>query len=79
MAGKLALLLLVHSWYPPACCADKHCFPIPCDEIAEVVDGYDWGAFHFYPVQTYQSLDSQCHACVAGDYPACLFIQKVTS
>ena len=35
----LAGLILVHSWYPNECCADKDCHPVPCDEISEDENG----------------------------------------
>ena len=39
MKTLLAGLILIHSWYPNECCADKDCHPVPCDEISEAENG----------------------------------------
>ena len=30
-----AIPALAHSWYPLACCGNKDCFPIACDQLVE--------------------------------------------
>ena len=39
MKTLLAGLILIHSWYPNECCAEKDCHPVPCDEISEGENG----------------------------------------
>jgi hypothetical protein len=75
MRAIIYAALLVHSWYPPGCCGDKHCKPVPCTEISRTDQGYDWSGFHFDPNQVHPTKDNQCHACVIGHSPACLFIE----
>lgn len=69
MPAKLiaSALLLVHSWYPSECCADKDCHPVPCSEIARVQGGYQWvhaGAVVQFAGKPRMSPDDQCHVCV---------------
>ena len=85
-----AMFILVHDDYPQLCCngdaATGDCHPVPCDQVTETKDGYDWHGFHFTQGQTHVSFDKQCHACVGRNYwngeavgepkfPHCLFIQ----
>jgi hypothetical protein len=39
-------LLLAHSFYSMACCEDKHCRPVPCEQIIDVGDGWNWQGHH---------------------------------
>ena len=90
MKALFAALILIHSEYPPLCCNGDaeigDCHPIPCDQITETKDGYEWHGFFFTRDNTHLTFDKQCHACVGREYwqgkpvgepryPRCLFIQ----
>jgi hypothetical protein len=70
--------LLIHSWYPPACCADQDCKPVPCASITKTDKEYIWEGYHFPLARVYSSKDGGCHACVTYSFPQCLFIQLST-
>lgn len=76
-----ALVFPVHSWYPPACCGEKDCHPIPCEEINELKNGdMWWGGYKFPQDKIKPSQDGKCHACIFDNQrvkaPLCLFIQQ---
>lgn len=82
-AAFLVWLLMVqahaHSWYPPKCCNEGDCHPVPCEEIEDLPGGAaQWGKYKFRSDQTYPSQDSQCHACISPqfDTPYCIFTQQ---
>src|SRR5260221_11021510 len=70
---------LVHSWYPPECCAEEHCHIIPCKDI--IVKGYEY-LYHgmtFFSNHIRVSPDGLCHACWStikdgSFHPFCIFI-----
>ena len=31
-----AIPALAHSWYPLACCSNMDCFPVACDQLAQL-------------------------------------------
>ena len=89
MKSLIAAIILIHSSYPPLCCSGDadtgDCHPVPCDQITETKDGYDWHGFHFSRDNTHVSFNQECHACVGHEYwqgkpvgepkyPRCLFI-----
>lgn len=82
----LTAVILIHSWYPPACCEDHHCHPVPCDQLRLVHGGWLYRAQHneiiFSSAQP--SLDGACHVCVTTtadgrDNGLCLFLPQVNS
>jgi hypothetical protein len=71
--------LLVHNWYPTECCSGKDCTAVPCDTLAEQTDGtIKYLEFTFTKDQIRPSLDKDCHVCIAGSTPRCVFIQTNT-
>jgi len=75
---------LAHSWYPPACCSDTDCKPVPCEELVENDNGgVTYKGTNFPKSMIHPSQDMQCHVC-AGTYhqldggtqpiPRCIFI-----
>jgi hypothetical protein len=78
-------LILLHSWYPNECCADKDCHPVPCDEISEGENGaMHWKNLILEGSQIRTSPDSECHVChLLGEgrpvIPICIFTQKKPS
>ena len=67
----VAVVILVHSWYPKECCnGDEHsgdCHPIPCEEIIKVDSygrtfAYKWRGWNFSGPMIRRSLDDQCHS-----------------
>ena len=85
MKTLLAGLILIHSWYPNECCADKDCHPVPCDEISEGDNGaMHWKNLIFEGSQIRTSPDSECHVCHLSEegrpvIPICIFTQKKPS
>ena len=85
MKTLLAGLILIHSWYPNECCADKDCHPVPCDEISEGENGaMHWKNLIFEGSQIRTSPDSECHVCHLSEegrpvIPICIFTQKKPS
>ncbi len=82
----LALLLCAngayasgHEWYPSACCSDKDCHPVRCEEIKTSPDYYWWHGIGFPRNASYPSQDGACHVCVSGGgTPRCLFFGGVS-
>jgi hypothetical protein len=75
-SSSLALVLLAHSWYPQACCADQDCHPVPCENIHKIGSDYEWNQIVFPPEMVHSSHDALCHACASlNGHPHCLFIQ----
>ncbi len=73
------LLGHAHSWYPPKCCNEGDCHPVPCEEIEDLPKGgAQWGEYKFRPDQVYPTQDSQCHACISPQFntPYCIFTQQ---
>jgi hypothetical protein len=85
MKTLLAGLILIHSWYPNECCADKDCHPVPCDEISEGENGaMHWKNLIFEGSQIRTSPDGECHVCHLLHegrpvIPICIFTQKKPS
>ena len=71
-------------WYPPICCSDHDCYPIPADSVWELGDNRYW----LYPIgkavgpaNIHQSEDGQYHVCTSageelgpGVRVKCLFV-----
>jgi len=87
----VAVVILVHSWYPQECCSgDEHsgdCHPIACEEIIKVDSygrtfAYKWRGWNFSGPMIRRSLDDQCHVCIhyfpaAGrGVPQCIFLKR---
>jgi hypothetical protein len=85
MKTLLAGLIVIHSWYPNECCADKDCHPVPSDEISEGENGaMHWKNLIFEGSQIRTSPDSECHVCHLLEegrpvIPICIFTQKKPS
>ncbi len=74
-------LTVAHEWYPPECCAEKDCRPVPCEEVrparSGIIDGWKYQD-HFFKTAT-PSPDEQCHACFVDSPKAdglCLFMPQ---
>lgn len=66
----LSIINLVHSWYPPDCCSENDCKPVPCSEITSDLK-YKGLVFPKKDV----SPDKQCHVCISNmGTPRCIFI-----
>lgn len=67
------LVLLVHEWYPTACCNDKDCRPVSCKELIIQDDGsVKYKELVFTKEKKKVSMDGDCHACYSS-YPICVF------
>src|SRR5262249_57353884 len=60
----IATIMLVHSWYPGACCHDQDCHPVPCDDIKADVLGLSWGGVIFTGDMIRDSMDESYHVCI---------------
>ncbi len=72
-----------HGWYDRACCMDKDCHPVPCDDIrGDAKGGFIWHRgpnddVFFLKERLKVSQDGACHVCVAsGVSPAgiCIYL-----
>lgn len=74
-----SFLILAHSWYPPECCSDSDCKPVPCHEIVETNEGYKYYApelnkdITFSKEQERPSQDGKCHVCYMPFKSYCIF------
>ncbi len=69
---------LGHEWYPSACCSDKDCHPVACEEITSTPDYYRWHGLMFPKNASLPSKDGGCHVCHTGSTPRCLFFGGVS-
>jgi hypothetical protein len=70
LACFAAATLLAHSWYPPDCCGDGDCHPVPCREISKAKNNYwVWQGYYFTQPQHHFSPDGACHVCLDRKYP----------
>jgi hypothetical protein len=68
-----------HEWYPSACCSDRDCHPVNCEEISTTPGYYRWHNLMFPRDASYPSQDGGCHVCVSvGGTPRCLFFGGVS-
>jgi len=76
------IILFAHSWYPWACCSDKHCHPVPRESIKADALGLSWNGIVFTLPMIRDSPDDRCHVCVEVSgrytYPYCIFIPKAS-
>jgi hypothetical protein len=72
----ISLFSLIHSWYPEGCCEDKHCHPVPCNELVDNGKGklVLWQKYQFDKQIIRPSPDDQCHICLIGEQPGCIWI-----
>jgi len=77
----LALIVLIHSWYPQSCCGGKDCHPVACERIQVVDGGFLYQGLDgqvFFPRQVMKiSQDDDCHVCIVKDVSPsgiCLFL-----
>jgi hypothetical protein len=62
-----------HDWYDQACCHDKDCRPVKCEDIERITtahgSGWIWhrdkGGIWFPQDRLKHSLDGNCHACIS--------------
>ena len=56
--------VITHLWYPPECCGERHCRPVPCEELIWR-DEYIYYGPNRGPVSAlHVSPDGACHVCV---------------
>jgi hypothetical protein len=73
VAYYVAVYLLAHSIYDPACCEDTHCHPVACDEIRSIATGWTWHGRIFTRAMLRNAPDGNCHVCVAAA-PICIYL-----
>jgi hypothetical protein len=72
----LTILLLAHSFYPPYCCNEQDCRPVPCNEISFTTSHVIWRGLYGIKWATYLSPDGQCHVCTSSIALRCVFIPE---
>jgi hypothetical protein len=69
MSKILALLVLAHWLYDGECCEQRHCHPVPCEQISDTGAGWIWHtdkeAVNFSRDMLKVSPDGNCHVCVS--------------
>lgn len=74
----LALYLLAHSWYPPECCSDRDCEPVPDGSVSRVQGGYQFEG-QFIPDATVRTgQDLRFHACKSPSGTLLCFFRPTT-
>lgn len=75
MSVLSSLIRLAHSIYPYACCSDKDCKPVPCNELILQSDGTVKYLDMIFTKDMIQApLDSACHICYTITHiPHCVF------
>ena len=63
-----SLVAMVHSFYPPECCGDKDCSPIPAEHVQITPAGYVIDGWTIPFSQAKTSPDEQYHACVVQSF-----------
>lgn len=66
-----------HSWYPPECCSDKDCAPLPANLIPKPLAGGDWllTTGEIVPRSKVKwSPDGHYHLCQTPHTTYCLFV-----
>lgn len=59
-----ALLMLAHSWYPPECCSDSDCYPLPEGSVHKTEGGYLLDSGEFIPEsKAREGRDGRYHIC----------------
>jgi hypothetical protein len=52
-----------HEWYPRACCSDKDCRPVACEDVHSIGDRWEYLGKSIAQSSTQASPDGACHAC----------------
>jgi hypothetical protein len=85
IALMLSLLTLAHDFYSYACCANRDCRPVPCEEITSAIGGWFWGSIFFKHSMEQTAPDGRCHVCVSRDVghqlmkPNCIYLPPRTT
>ena len=77
LTGWWATGAVGHSWYPPECCSDHDCAPMPAATIPKPMDGGDWllTTGELVPRSKVKwSPDGHYHLCRMGETIFCLFV-----
>ena len=76
--GMVFIVILAHWLYGNDCCGDGHCHPVPCDQIKDLGDGWDWSGYTFSKPALRISPDGNCHVCTAGSSSLCIYLPART-
>ena len=75
------LALPVHEFYSESCCTGKDCYPVACEEVTAVPEGWKWHDMTFRKDMLQQAPDGQCHVCVIKEAfwdsaigPRCIYL-----
>jgi len=61
--GRFLLILLAHSWYPPECCSDRDCHPVPPGSVQTVPGGYSYKGEFIPEEKARVGRDANFHVC----------------
>jgi hypothetical protein len=60
----LFAVAFAHSWYPPECCSDSDCYPLPEGSVIKAPGGYLLEGGEFVPdALTKEGKDGRYHVC----------------
>jgi hypothetical protein len=57
-----------HEFYSSACCGDRDCRPVACEEIHSAGDRWEYSGKFIEKFKTQASPDGKCHVCI-GNLP----------
>jgi hypothetical protein len=63
-------LILAHSFYSQQCCGERHCRPVPCEELMWRDEFIYYGPARIRVDALQTSPDGGCHACVNPFFPS---------
>jgi hypothetical protein len=72
------VVILAHWLYANECCADEHCHPVPCDQVKDLGNGWQWWDYVFDKSELKVSPDGNCHVCVSGPKSLCIYLPART-
>ena len=76
-ATMIAVLLLVHEWYPSYCCSDHDCLRVSCATLVQTYGYWEYLPKHVWFASAQVSPDNHCHVCIdENNEGICLFVPQ---
>jgi len=63
-----------HEWYPKACCSDKDCRPVACEDIHSSGAEWEYSGRRIEKFKAQVSPDGSCHVCINASSILCIFL-----
>lgn len=55
-----------HEFYSKACCGERDCRPVSCEEIHSAGDRWEYNLKHIEKFKTQVAPDGKCHVCLGS-------------